>query len=155
MFGCCVGAGLFAQMLTSPFEKINPIPSEVFNEGFDTHASRITPRQYTPEPYTSDEFPLWVRDLARFEAVFIGAFPVAMFFSAIILDTYRLIDNSVAANSFQSGYIPELFNANHVPYSQQEQEILIGMGLAGAGIVAITDMIIHLVRRSKNSDNSE
>lgn len=116
------------------------------------HALRVTPLQNSdPVPYTGDEFPLWLRDLGRFEAVFIGSIPVSMFFTAIAFDLYRLSKQSTETGSFQTGYIPEIVNTNHVPYSQKEQELLIGIGIAGAAAIAITDMIIHLVRRAKRN----
>ncbi len=103
-----------------------------------------------PEPYSSDEFPRWLLDLARFEAIFVGALPVTMFYAAIGYDLYRLITNSLEDNSFKSEYLPELVNSQHAPFTQEEQTNLILVGLAGATVVATIDYIIHISRRSRN-----
>ncbi len=43
----------------------------------------------TPEPYAPGEFPGWMNDVWRAEAVFVGSFPLSLFVTLEVYDSYR------------------------------------------------------------------
>ena len=65
-------------------------------------------QDHTPQPYSPDEIPTWLKDLGRAEAVFIGSYPFALFVTLEVYDTWRFInplqDPSHAA--FSPSYAP-------------------------------------------------
>ena len=101
----------------------------------------------TPEPYTEDEFPLWQRDLRRFEVILVGSFPFTMLYSSL---GYGLIRWGI--NGFSEGYAPALSQtAETVPLTQGEK---IGVVLTSVGIsaaIAIIDLIIIHIKRNRGT----
>ncbi|MFH2114040.1 MAG: hypothetical protein ABIJ86_06000 [Spirochaetota bacterium] len=87
-----------------------------------------------PEPYGSEEFPLWTYSLRRFEIVSLGAFPVLLFYSRIALDTGRYV-----SNGFDSSYAPWPFR-NEFSYKRDSDEqwlaVKVSLGLSiGVGVL--------------------
>lgn len=98
-----------------------------------------------PEPYGEDEFPEWLTGIRRAEIVAVGAFPFAFLVSRLSYGLYRL-----AANDFQSEYVPELFNTGSaVPLEREEK---VGIIIASVGIsltVALSDFIVLKIRERR------
>ena len=98
-----------------------------------------------PEAYKDDEFPLWAKDLRRFEVVLIGSLPFTYLYTSL---SYSLIRFGV--NGFDPAYAPSLqTGAETVPMSRNEK---IGVFLAGIGVsvlVAVADQIIVHVKRNR------
>lgn len=112
----------------------------------------VFPQEGTaPVPYEEDEFPLWQRDLRRFEVVLIGSFPFTMLYSSLGYGVIRW-----GINGFDQGYAPTLRpDADTVPLTTDEKlgVVLSGVGLSAA--VAIIDLIIiHVKRNSANVEDS-
>jgi hypothetical protein len=98
-----------------------------------------------PEPYTEEEFPLWAKDLRRFEVVLIGSLPFTFLYTSI---SYSLI--RYAANGFDAAFAPALQPGGEtVPMTRGEQ---IGTFIAGIGVavlVAVADQIIIHIKRNR------
>lgn len=90
-----------------------------------------------PVPYSPDEFPLWARDLRRYETISIGAFPIALLVSSFSYQLYRY-----AQSGFSQAYVPAVLGTGATPLSNQEKT---GVLLAGVGLsltVALADYIL-------------
>ncbi|MDX9959743.1 MAG: hypothetical protein RBT68_14990, partial [Spirochaetia bacterium] len=99
-----------------------------------TLPSDSVPAYLLPEPYGSDEFPLWTYSLRRFEIISLGAFPVLLFYSRIALDTGRYV-----GNGFDASYAPWPFR-NEFSYSPDSNEqwlaVKVAVGLSlGVGLL--------------------
>jgi len=95
-----------------------------------------------PEPYLEDEFPRWLRELGRFEAISVGSFPLMYFYAGIGLDLYRF-----TANGFDAFYAPWPFKG---PTSYQQTDgdrnfrLATALGLS-VGVAAV-DLLIRTLR---------
>jgi hypothetical protein len=88
----------------------------------------------SPEPYAPDEFPGWLDDAWRAEAVFIGSFPLSLFVTLEVYDSYRYF-----SNGFAPKYAPWPFGSGSAaPYSPTETAWLgvsaVSLSLVVAGI---------------------
>jgi hypothetical protein len=79
-----------------------------FNSLFKTPSFERTAYEYGATANGEDrgETPLWVRDLRRAEIVMFGSFPLSLFFSSFVMDTFRWFnhdkDNRYAPWPFKS-----------------------------------------------------
>jgi len=96
-------------------------------------------------------FPQWAKDMRRWDIIAFGVFPFAMFFSNFFYDMYRW--NKASGMSMSDDgrrYAPwPLKSAGGVDKSKEEFErtLLIAAGLSMT--IAFTDLIIVLIKRSK------
>lgn len=103
-----------------------------------------------PEPYTEEEFPLWARDLRRFEVVLIGSLPFTFLYTSL---GYSLIRYGV--NGFDPAYAPSLQpGAETVPMARNEQIGVLLSGIGAAVLVAIADQIIIHVKRNRAEEDA-
>lgn len=108
-------------------------------------SSTLTPAKPLPEPYGSDEFPVWTYSLRRFEIISLGAFPVLLFYSRIALDTGRYV-----GNGFDSSYAPWPFR-NEFSYKPNNDEqwlavkVAVGLSLS----VGVLDYFLLSRRRAR------
>ena len=98
-----------------------------------------------PESYTEDEFPLWAKDLRRFEVVLIGSLPFTYLYTSL---SYGLIRYGV--NGFDPAYAPSLqTGAETVPMTRNEKIGVLLAGIGTAALVAVVDQIIIHVKRNR------
>jgi len=90
-----------------------------------------------PEEYDPSEFPLWMRDLRRFEVVTVGTFPITYLFVSLIYDF-----SIYAANNFNTQY------SLGSQRSSRDIGIIVGSAGAVSFILATIDLFINLNRRS-------
>ena len=100
---------------------------------------------YTPVPYTKEEFPLWQRELRRFEILSFGSLP---FVTLLSFWGYDMIRSAQHPND--PGYYPWPFKQadRTIPLTEREQ---LGIFLTSMGIsmgVALIDIIYRAVKRS-------
>ena len=100
---------------------------------------------HTPVPYTKEEFPLWQRELRRFEILSFGALPFATLLSFWGYDMIRAIQHPK-----DPAYYPwPLKQADKaVPLTEKEQ---LGVLLTAAGIsvtIALIDITYRAIKRS-------
>jgi hypothetical protein len=112
---------------------------------------------------TTDNFfdlsgaPQWVRDLRRWEIVAFGTIPFAMFTATFGMDMYRW--NKANGMDFSDAgrrYAPwpmKSAGAIAMEYQETEQTLIIAAGLCVS--VAITDLIITLIKRHKAQKRAE
>ncbi len=50
---------------------------------------------HTPQPYAPGEFPGWLSDVWRAEAVFVGSFPLTLFATLEVYDSYRYFNSGL------------------------------------------------------------
>jgi hypothetical protein len=105
----------------------------------------------TSNTFDTTGFPLWAKDLRRFEIVAFGSFPFAMFASTFVMDTRRWIDaNGMEFTEEGRRYAPwPLKSAGAIAMTNQEVEttLIVAAGLSVA--VALTDFIIVQIKRQK------
>jgi hypothetical protein len=102
-----------------------------------------SPANPLPEPYGSDEFPLWTYSLRRFEIVSLGAFPVLLFYSRIALDTGRYV-----GNGFDSSYAPWPFR-NEFSYNPDSNEQWLAVKVAAGLSLGVGVLDYFLLSRRK------
>lgn len=100
---------------------------------------------HTPVPYTKEEFPLWQRELRRFEILSFGSLP---FVTLLSFWSYDMIRSAQHPND--PGYYPWPFKQadRTIPLTEREQ---LGVFLTSMGIsmgVALIDIIYRAVKRS-------
>lgn len=100
---------------------------------------------HTPVPYTKAEFPLWQRELRRFEILSFGALPFVTLFSFWGYDMIRAIQHPK-----DPGYYPWPFKQADKAVALTEKEQL-GVFLTAAGIsvtIALIDITYRAIKRS-------
>ena len=107
---------------------------------------------HTPVPYTKAEFPLWQRELRRFEILSFGALPFVTLLSFWGYDMIR-----AAQHPKDPGYYPwPLKQADKaVPLTEKEQ---LGVLLTAAGIsvtIALIDITYRAIKRSADKKRLE
>ncbi|GHV94020.1 hypothetical protein AGMMS50293_03400 [Spirochaetia bacterium] len=116
-------------------------------------AFRVTAQTTVPGSTTFDTsgFPLWAKDIRRWEIIAFGSYPFTMFTATFFMDTYRWIDNNGMSWSAEGRrYAPwPLKSAGAVDMSNQQHEmtLIIAAGLSVA--IAFTDLIIVQIKRQK------
>lgn len=112
-------------------------------------SSYIFSEDHTPEPYSSDEFPNWVKDLSRLGIVTLGSIPFSLLLSTVSYDTYRFF-----SHDRDSAYAPLFFKSgNGVGYTEEEQRNLFFVS-AGISLTAgLVDLgIQHFSRRKSHQE---
>lgn len=100
---------------------------------------------HTPIPYTKAEFPLWQRELRRFEILSFGALPFVSLLSFWGYDMIRAMQHPQ-----NPGYYPWPFKQADKAVALTEKEQL-GVFLTAAGIsvtIALIDITYRAIRRS-------
>ena len=107
---------------------------------------------HTPVPYTKEEFPLWQRELRRFEILSFGALPFVTLLSFWGYDMIR-----AAQHPKDPGYYPWPLKQTDkaVPLTEKEQ---LGIFLTAAGIsvtIALVDITYRAIKRSADKKRLE
>ena len=102
-------------------------------------SEKIVPEEYNPE-----EYPLWLRDIRRFEVVSLGTFPISFFATSLVYDFVRL-----AENNFSADYSIGSQRAN------SDVEIILIASLGLSFLLGTIDLIINIVQRNKAEKASE
>jgi hypothetical protein len=91
------------------------------------------------------EFPLWVRDLRRFDIIAFGAFPFSFFLAGFAVDTYR-----ASQHNWDSQYAPWPINMGGSVVKSTDEHIITLAAAAGISVVvALTDHFIQRGKRNK------
>jgi hypothetical protein len=94
-----------------------------------------------PEPYTSEEFPLWARNLRRAEIVATGTLPLTLLASRLIYGLVRFVVKSIQAGAIDMAYAPGFLSSpGAVPLTRTEKLGILG----GAGGLSIVVALIDL-----------
>ncbi len=104
-----------------------------------------------PIPYEPDEFPLWLRDVRRAEAILFGVIPLTVLYATIAYDIYRFSNHAAQTGVANPNYLPSMLTSTHAPFSQEDEQIIVWTALGLAAGVAIADLIIHLIRAKKEN----
>lgn len=95
-------------------------------------------QEHVPQPYAPDEIAPWLKDLGRAEAIAVGSFPFALFFTLEVYDTYRY-----ATNNFNPSYAPwPLGSSIATSYSGEETILLAVSAVSVSLIIAGIDYLI-------------
>lgn len=101
----------------------------------------------TPAPYAPDEFPVFMKDIRRFEIISLGAMPFITLNASL---AYSI--GKYAAHDFDSDYSPNPFaKSSDGGYSEDEQK---GILLTSLGIsvgIGLTDFIVNIIKHSKKN----
>ena len=108
----------------------------------------VAGQDHTAQPYQPDEFAAWLRDMWRAEAVFVGAFPFALFFTLEGYDIYRY-----ATNGLKPSYAPWPFGSGTaVTYSTTETAWLAVSAVSLSLVVVGIDFILGRIRAKPPQD---
>lgn len=98
-------------------------------------------QEHVPQPYAPDEFPTWLHDLWRADAVFVGSFPFSLFATLEVYDTYRYV-----TNGFSPSYAPwPLGSGAGVTYSTTETLWLAVSAISISAVISAIDFILERI----------
>lgn len=102
------------------------------------------PEPIMPEEYEPENFPLWLRDVRRFEVIAVGSFPITFAFAALIYDF-----SLAAANNFAPA-----FNLG-TQRADEDIAVIVGSAAGASVLIAAADLIINIAKRSppKKAEN--
>lgn len=116
--------------------------------GFGSSASGFS----FPEPYEDSEFSSGLRDIRRFEQVFFGSFPLAVFF-AQMLGGLGILIQDIHYNK-GDGWNPaksfDKLGVENYRYDDKVRILTAGIGISFG--IAVADMIIYQSRKKKESE---
>jgi hypothetical protein len=101
-------------------------------------------QDHTPQPYSPDEFPAWMKNLWRAEVIFVGSFPFTLFATLEVFDTYRYV-----TNNFQASYAPWPFGSGAAtPYTAAQTGWLAVSAISLSVVIAGIDFLIGRIHES-------
>lgn len=110
-------------------------------------AGRLSAQDRTPQPYDPGEFQAWMKEAFRAEAVFVGSFPFALFFTLEAYDTMRYV-----SNSFSPAYAPWPFGSGTaVTYTAEETLWLAVSAVSLSMVISGIDFLIGRANDRKSS----
>ncbi|AAC65329.1 hypothetical protein [Treponema pallidum] len=113
---------------------------------FSEDAARDVEPSDAPVPYEDTEFSLWQKELYRFEALSIGAFPIVTLLSFITYDIIRLIQQwSTKPPTWWALIIP---GAELPPLSTKERAIVFGVAVGISVTIGLIDVTYRAVKRA-------
>jgi hypothetical protein len=115
--------------------------------------SPVFAQDHTPKEYSSDEFARWLKDLFRAEAITIGSFPITLFLTLEVYDTYRYVTpQGPTQQQFNPSYAPwPLGTGTSAGYSAQETAWLVVSALSLSVVIAGIDFLIGRLNESAAS----
>ena len=106
-----------------------------------------------PEPYDPDEYPDWTKKTRRFVVVFVGSYPLSVFFTKLGMDLYTW-----GYHDFKSDYSPAILGGG----GDKSRKMTTGeikrvtmAALAVSGCVALADFIIQEIKENKRAKAAE
>ena len=99
----------------------------------------------TPEPYTKEEFPLWVRELRRFEILTFGSLPLVTMLSFWTYDISRSIKHPGDERYYPW---PMKKPVVAIPLTSSEQKKIFFTAVGISVGIALTDICIRAIIRS-------
>ena len=106
-----------------------------------------------PEPYDPDEYPAWTKKLRRATVVFVGSYPLSVFFTKLGMDLYTW-----GYHNFDSEYSPAILGgggdkSRKMTTSEIKKVTL--AALAVSGVVTVADFIIQEIKENKKAKAAE
>ncbi|MFA6855576.1 MAG: hypothetical protein WCR31_00070 [Treponema sp.] len=99
----------------------------------------------TPEPYTNDEFPQFMKDARRTEIITFGAMPFVTLNTTLGYSFVRY-----SQHDFSSDYVPNPFaktsDSNGFTEDEQKTILLTSIGISVG--IGLTDLIVNIIRRN-------
>jgi hypothetical protein len=109
-------------------------------------------QDHTPEPYAPGEFPGWMGEVWRSEAIFVGVFPLSLFVTLEVYDSYRYFSSWTPAGGFKTSYAPWPFGSGAAStYSADETLWLAVSALSVSLVVSGIDFLLARIRDSTAS----
>ena len=100
-----------------------------------------------PEPYDPDEYPDWTKKTRRFIVVFVGSYPLSVFFTKLGMDFYDW-----GYHDFKSDYSPSILGGGgdkSRKMTTDEIKRVSLTALAVSGVVAVADFVIQEIKENK------
>jgi hypothetical protein len=106
--------------------------------GLALAAQPAAAQDHVPVPYAPGEFPGWMSDVWRAEAIFVGVFPLSLFVTLEAYDSYRYVHSG-----FQTSYAPWPFGSGAAStYSADETLWLAVSALSVSLVVSGIDFLL-------------
>lgn len=106
-----------------------------------------------PEPYDPDEYPAWTKKLRRATVVFVGSYPLSVFFTKLGMDLYTW-----GYHDFKSEYSPAILGGGgdkSRKMTTNEIKRVTLAALAVSGVVTLADFIIQEIKENKKAKAAE
>ena len=106
-----------------------------------------------PEPYDPDEYPSWTKKTRRFVVVFVGSYPLSVFFTKLGMDFYDW-----GYHDFSSEYSPSILwgggDKSRKMTTKEIKKVTLA-ALAVSGVVAVADFVIQEIKENKRAKAAE
>ncbi len=102
-----------------------------------------------PEPYDPDEYPAWTKKLRRATVVFVGSYPLSVFFTKLGMDLYTW-----GYHDFKSEYSPAILGGGgdkSRKMTTNEIKKVTLAALAVSGVVTLADFVIQEIKENKKA----
>jgi len=102
-----------------------------------------------PEPYDPDEYPAWTKKTRRAIVVFVGSYPLSVFFTKLGMDFYDW-----GYHNFDSEYSPSILGGGGDRSRKMDADEIKRVSLtalAVSGCVALADFIIQEIKENKRA----
>ena len=106
-----------------------------------------------PEPYDPDEYPAWTKKTRRFVVVFVGSYPLSVFFTKLGMDFYDW-----GYHNFNSEYSPSILGGGgdkSRKMTTDEIKRVSLTALAVSGVVAVADFVIQEIKENKREKSAK
>ncbi|MCQ2604010.1 MAG: hypothetical protein MJ215_03090 [Spirochaetia bacterium] len=116
----------------------------------DTAAETDIYPDLLPEPYDASEYPEWTIKARRAAVVFVGSYPLSVFFTKLGKDFY-----DYAAHNFDSEHSPAILGgggSSSRSVSKREIKEVTLAALAVSGAVTVADFIIQQIKEKKHPE---
>ena len=102
-----------------------------------------------PEPYDPDEYPAWTKKLRRATVVFVGSYPLSVFFTKLGMDFYTW-----GYHNFDSEYSPSILGGggdkSRKMTTNEIKKVTLG-ALAVSGVVTLADFVIQEIKENRKA----
>ncbi len=103
------------------------------------------------EDELKQEFPLWAKDLRRYEIILFGSLPFTFFLARMGVDTWRWSDNS-----WDTRYAPwPIRGADAIEMNDSEAGKTIAIAFGTSALIALTDFLIVKYKKQKTTEYKE
>ncbi len=102
-----------------------------------------------PEPYDPDEYPAWTKKTRRAIVVFVGSYPLSVFFTKLGMDFYDW-----GYHNFDSEYSPSILGGGGDRSRKMDADEIKRVSIAAlavSGCVALADFIIQEIKENKRA----
>lgn len=103
----------------------------------------------TPEPYKDDEFPVFLKDLRRFEIVTLGSIPFVLMDTNLVYSSIDYFSGESTANP--SPFVTKNYEKPEDFFTDKTVWTTVGVSVG----IGLTDLIVQIIKRNIKKNNAK